>query len=296
MAKPSLDWSRVQAFLAVAETGSLSGAARALGLSQPTVGRHLRRLEAQLGQRLFDRRPRGMALTEAGEALMPPALEMRAAANGLELAAAGRDSALDGTVRLTASVFVAHHLLPPILAELTREAPQIAIELVASDSSDNLLFREADIAIRMYRPDQLDMVARHLGDIEMGLYGAMSYVRRHGLPRSFDALREHRLVGYDRDDAILRGFRGSGWEVSRHDFAVRCDQNAVYWELVRAGCGLGFCQCGVAERDPEMRRVLPRLPVPSLPVWLTCHESLRRVPRIAHVWRHLASGLAAVVS
>ncbi len=290
-----LDWSLVQAFLAVAETGSLSAAARRLGMSQPTLGRHVREMEAALGVTLFQREPRGMALTEAGAALLTPAEEMRAASERLSLAAAGEVEALTGTVRLTASVFISHHVLPPILADLRIKAPEIAIELLATDATENLLFREADLAIRMYRPTQLDMVTRHIGDIPLGLFAATSYLQRRGRPAEIDDILAHDVVGYDTSDLIVQGMRAHGAEVDREWFPVRCDHQPAYWELVRAGCGIGFCQRPTGRADPLVEEVLPGVDIPPLPVWLTTHERLRRTPRVAYVWDHLAQALAAHV-
>lgn len=294
----SLDWSLVQAFLAVAQTGSLSAAARRVGVSQPTVGRQVHAMEEALGTALFRRQPRGMALTEAGAALIEPARAMEAAAGRLALLAAGEAEEAGGTVRITASIFMSHHVLPPILARLREEAPEIAVELVASDATGNLLFREADIALRMYRPEQLDVVARHLGDVPLGLFGARRYLDRRGRPESFEDLRAHDFVGYDTSDMIIRGMRGVGWEVDRDWFAVRCDHQSAYWELVRAGCGLGFCQAPTARADPVVEEIVltKPLPIPSLPVWLATHEKLRRSRRVRRVWDHLAAALAPQLS
>lgn len=288
----SLDWSLVQAFLAVAEGGSLSAAARALGSSQPTLGRQIATLEAALGAELFRRHPRGLSLSETGSAMLPAAQAMREAAARLSLAAAGGDHGLSGTVRLTASVVVAHFLLPPILARLRREAPGITIELVASDSSENLLFREADIAIRMYRPEQLDMVTRHVADLPLGIYAATSYLDRVGRPETMEALLTMDWVGYDRNEMIIRGMREAGWTVDRDFFHLRTDDQAAHWQLVRAGAGVGAMQQAIGEPDPLVERLLPGQPLPSLPCWLTAHEALRRVPRVARVWETLVDALS----
>ncbi|RVT84306.1 LysR family transcriptional regulator [Rhodobacteraceae bacterium CCMM004] len=293
-APAALDWSRVQVFLAVVEAGSLSAAARTLGLSQPTVGRHIAALEAGLGAVLFRRRRDGLDLTEAGAALVEPARAMREAAERLGLAAAGGDAGLSGTVRVTASVFVAHHVLPPILAELRRAHPEIALDLVANDLSDNLLYREADIAVRMYRPTQLDIVARHLGDVRLGLFGATRYLDRVGRPQGTADLARLDVIGYDRNDEILRGFRAAGWEVDRDFFAVRCDHQTTYWELVRAGCGVGFGQRGAG--GDGIKEIALDMPLPVLPVWLAAPETVRRIPRVAAVWDALAQGLTAHIA
>jgi DNA-binding transcriptional LysR family regulator len=292
----SLDWSLVQAFVTVAEAGSLSAAARRLGQSQPTLGRQVQAMEQALGTELFRRQPRGMALTEAGRALLDPARAMQEAAMRLSVAAAGEEAALAGTVRITASVYMAHYVLPPIIAGLRRTAPEIAIELAASDSTENLLFREADIAVRMYRPEQLDVVTRQICEIPLGLFGAISYLDRRGRPRDTEDLLSHDFVGYDSSEQILRGMRAAGMEVDREWFPVRCDNQSANWELVRAGCGLGFGQRPVGRADPGLEEIPLVMQIPPLPVWLAAHEKVRRSPRVARVWDALAEGIARLVS
>lgn len=291
MAQPDIDWALWRVFLAVADKGSLSGAARALSASQPTVGRQVQTLEQRLGVELFHRQPKGMVLTDTGAGLLTHARAMAENAQQLSLLAAGQDSAPQGTVRLTASVFVAHHILPPIISDLHRTEPGIDIELVASDSSDNLLYREADIALRMYRPTQLDLITTHLGDIAMGTFAAQSYLARRGRPDTPGALIDHDLIGFDRSDMILRGMRAGGIDVGRGDFAFRTDHPTVYWELLRAGCGIGFGQIAVAARDPSLEQLLPELPIPPLPLWLAAPSQTRHTPRIDRAWGHLKQAL-----
>ena len=289
-----LDWSLVQAFLAVAETGSLSAAARTLGLSQPTLGRKVREIEAALGAELFQRHAKGLALSDTGLAMLAPAQAMREAAARLALVAAGKDRGLAGPVRITASVVVSHFLLPPLLVRLRREEPGIEIDLVASDSSENLLFREADIAVRMYRPGQLDVVTRHVADLPMGAYAATGYLDRAGRPQTVDALLALDWVGFDRNEMIIRGMAEAGWSVTRDFFKLRTDDQAAFWQLVRAGGGVGIAQQAIGEPDPLVERIMPALPLPRLPVWLTAHETVRRMPRVARVWDALADAFAAL--
>ena len=215
------DWSLIQCFLAVAETGSLSAAARELGRSQPTLGRQIQALEHSLGASLFTRHARGLQLSDTGAELLPMAREMNAAMHALSLAAAGQAQALEGTVRITASVFASHHLLPPILARIRAEEPAIDLVLLPSDQPGNLLFREADIAVRMFRPTQMDIVARHITTIQLGVFAATSYLDRAGRPDSLDALMEADIVGYDTSDLIVRTMREMGWPVTLDDFASR---------------------------------------------------------------------------
>lgn len=290
----SLDWSLIQAFLAVADTGSLSAAARQLGLSQPTLGRKVREAEAALGVELFRRHPRGLALSETGAEMRAPAEAMRAAAAQMGLVAAGRDLALTGPVRITASVVVSHFVLPPVLAQLRTEEPGIEIDLVASDSSENLLFREADIAVRMYRPGQLDVITHHVADLPTGAYAATRYLDRVGRPDTVEDLLALDWIGFDRNEMIINGMAEAGWRVTRDFFKLRTDDQAAYWQLARAGGGVAIMQQRIGEPDPLVERLLPDMPLPVMPVWLTAHESLRRVPRVARVWEALTTAFAAL--
>ncbi|MCH2165439.1 MAG: LysR family transcriptional regulator [Marinovum sp.] len=292
----SLDWSLVASFLAVADEGSLSGAARALGMTQPTLGRQIKQLEEAVGFALFDRQPRGLRLTEQGKALVPAAQEMRRAAKALELAVAGYGDQMAGTVRITASVFTAHYLLPKAIAKLRLDHPEIQLEIVPTDSSENLLFREADIALRMYRTEQLEIITRKIGDLQLGIFAATSYLDRVGRPETVEALFALDFIGYDRSELILRGMKQAGFPVPRDWFPVRCDSHPVYMEMMRAGCGLGFAQINVALRDPDVEQVFPEFDIAPLPLWIAAHESVRRSPRVSAVWDALLSGLRPYVT
>ncbi|HGG05101.1 MAG TPA: LysR family transcriptional regulator [Aliiroseovarius sp.] len=289
----SLDWSLIQTFLAVVETGSLSAAARQTGISQPTIGRHIRRMEAVLGVDLFHRVAKGLTLTEQGKLFVPAAREMRDAAGRIAVLSAGQDARLEGSVRITASQVVSHFLLPKILADLRLSEPGIQVDLVPTDTTENLLFREADIAIRMYRPTQLDVVTRHICDLPMGIFASRSYLHRAGMPASPNDMMDHDFVGYDRDTRIIEGMAEMGLSATRETFTTRTDDQVAYWQLVRAGCGLGVGQVAVAKGDPEIVRLFPNLPIPSLPVWLAAHEALYRTPRIRRIWEGLRHGLQA---
>lgn len=290
------DWSLVQSFLTVAETGSLSAAARVLGQSQPTLGRHVQTIEQTLGASLFHRHARGFELTETGAALLAPARAMRAAAGQIALAAAARDQRPEGPVRITASVIVAHFVLPAIIADILEAEPGLSIDLVASDETGNLLFREADIALRMYRPEQLDVITAHVANLPLGLFAAKSYLSRHGRPETLEEALQHRLVGYDTDRRLVDGMAAMGITATRESFRARTDDQAANWQLIRAGAGIGFGQVAAARGDPAIERLLPDLPVPPLPVWLTAHQAMRTTPRIRRVWDILAEALPRAVS
>lgn len=290
------DWSLMRAFLAVAETGSLSAAARQLGQSQPTLGRQIRQAEAALEADLFLRRPRGLELTETGAKLVAPARRMRDAMSEISLQAAGTAARPAGPVRITASEVMAHFALPPIIAALRKSDPDITVTLLPTDTGENLLYREADIAVRMYPSTQLDLVTKRLGDIPLGIYAAQSYLDRKGTPQTPEDMLHHELIGYDKDPRILDGMRAMGFAPEPGLFATRCDDQVTYWELVKAGCGIGFAQVEQGRQTPGIVRLLPELPIPPLTVWLATPEPLRHSPRITRVWQALEEGLGAHVS
>lgn len=286
---PPLEFT--QSFLAVVETGSLSGAADQLGLTQPTVGRHIRLLEESLGVSLFQRHPRGLAPTAEGTRLIPLAQDIAAAAHRFGLAAQGLTGDVSGTVRITASVFMSQYVMPHIIAELRQAEPNIDIVLIPSDSSENLLFREADIAVRMYEPDQMELIRLHIRDLEMAPFATRDYIARRGVPRSMEDFFAHDLIGFDKTDLMLRRMKDQGIEITRDTFAIRTDNQAAYWALVQAGCGIGFSPRIALMRQRDIVEIPFPLPIPTMPVWLAVHERLRHVPKIDRIWRGIEAGL-----
>ncbi|MEO0982266.1 MAG: LysR family transcriptional regulator [Pseudomonadota bacterium] len=287
-----LDWTLLKSFTLVAEHGSFTAAAKAGGGSQPTLGRHIAALEADLGVVLFNRAGGGLTLTETGVDLLEHARAMADAAGRLSLAAEGRSEALAGSVRITASQIVASFVLPQILTALRIAEPEIDIEVVASDRTENLLQREADIAVRMYRPVQADVIARKVGDMRLGLFAARDYLNRRGEPTGFDDLERHDFVGYDRSDLMIKGFRAAGVDVDRDFFPFRSDDQVVCWQMVVAGFGIGANQIAIGEAEPRVARVLPDVDIPPLPIWLTAHAELKTSRRVRRVFDFLAEALA----
>ena len=285
------DWALLRSFLEVASSGSLSRAAVVLGSSQPTLSRQIAQLEAHLGQSLFERTTRGLRLTEAGAALRAPAERMREHAQQLAMVAAGHTQTLAGTVRITASEIVSAYVLPELLRGLRETHPEIQIELVASNTLENLLEREADIALRMLRPTQTALVARRLADQPIGFYAHRDYVKAHGKPTAANMLQQQ-WVGLDRSDQMLRGFHVAGYKVTREFFGFRCDNQIVGWQAVRAGVGIGVGLKRVAALAPELVRLLPAVPLAPLPLWITAHRELRGTPRLKLVFDTLAAALA----
>ncbi|MGM0584541.1 MAG: LysR family transcriptional regulator, partial [Pseudomonadota bacterium] len=287
----SVDWADLQALLAVARAGSLSAAAREGGVSQPTLSRRIAALEGRLGATLFVRGAGGVRLTDAGREALAQAEAMEAAAARLSVSAAGRAQGLRGVVRVSASRYVAAYLLPGLLAELLEAEPGLEIEVSASDETSNLLLREADVALRMYRPTQDDVIARKAGELALGLFASDAYAARHGLPETPEEMRAHRVLGYDRSDLVVEGFAAAGLPVPTRFFRLRTDDQVVYWEAVRAGAGIGVGQVAVAAQQPGLRRVLPGLGIGALPVWVAAHSELRASARVRRVFDALAEGM-----
>ncbi len=287
------DWSLVRSFLAVLDAGSLTGAARRTGALQPTLSRHIAELEGQLGAPLFERTGRGVVPTAVALAIVEAARSMQDGADSLARSLAGQRQATTGVVRITTSQVAASHLLPPILAELQRLEPGIQVELVASNALTNLLRREADIAVRMVRPAQSSLVARKIGEIGIGAYAHVSYLAWAGVPRGPDELLEHRLVGMDTDDTLIRGFAAMGIAIARDRFAVRTDDHLAYGRLVGAGAGIGFLANYNAAQLPGLQRLLPQLRIPALPCWLAVHREIRSSRVVRRVYDYLAQALSA---
>ena len=285
-----LDWGLVQVFLALLDVGSLGRAAQGLGLSQPTLSRRLAALEQSLGQPLFERGARGLVPTAAAQAMREPAQAMRAQAQRLALAAEGHSRALAGTVRLTASQAVSSFVLLPVLRDLRQAHPQIQIELLPSDAEEDLLARDADIAVRMFRPRQASLTVRRLADMPLGLYAHRDYLARRG-PVDPAHLAAHDWIGLDRSPALLDGFAAAGHPVARSFFGLRCDSSVVGWQAVCHGLGIGVGLAAVAARTPGIVRVLPDIAVPPLQTWLAVHRELRSTPRLRIVWQALADAL-----
>lgn len=283
----------IQSFSRVAEHGSLAATVRALGGSPATLSRHISMLEADLGVTLFERRGDGLILTETGLALYAHAADVTQAAHRFVAAAAGRDQAIVGTVRIAASRGVAGFLLPKVLETFAREEPDIEFELVPSDTEANLLLREADIAIRMFRPRQSKLIARKLGDLGLALFATQNYLDRRGTPVSAADLARHDLIGGDADGQVLEGLRALGVDINRDGFRYRCDDRFVAWQLLVAGCGIGAAHLAQGKSVPSLVRILPDVAIIKLPVWLASHSELKTNARVRRTYDYIAGQLIA---
>ncbi|MGK5024482.1 LysR family transcriptional regulator [Janthinobacterium sp. RB2R34] len=271
----NIAWEYYRSLLAVLSHGSLSAAARALGITQPTAGRHIAALERELGVALFTRSQQGLLPTEAALALLPHAQAMEHTASLMERAAGNVGEGVAGVVRISASEVVGVEVLPPILARLRERHPALVVELVLSNQVQDLLRREADIAVRMVRPRQERLVMRKVGVIDVGLFAHRDYLVGHGEPVEVADLANHALIGYDLPGPMVRSASGAWQMLSRERFAVCCDSDLAQLALIRAGAGIGGCQALLAAKDSALRRVLPDAFALPLETWVTMHEDLR---------------------
>lgn len=291
-AAPSWDFYR--SFLAVVQERSLSGAARVLSLTQPTIGRHVAALEEALGVSLFTRSQTGLRPTEAATALLPHAQAMASAATALERAASGDAEEERGAVRISASEMIANEVLPPFLAAFRESHPRVVVELIVSNRATDLLRRDADIAVRMVRPTQAALLARKIGVVRLGLHAHPRYVERHGVPKTIAELEQHPLIGFDQEPSVRR-VDGLDMHLSRDLFAFRCDSDLAQFAALRAGFGLGFCQLGIAKRE-GLVRVLPGQIKLNLDVWVVMHRDLSQNRRTRLMYDHLAAHLAGYIA
>jgi DNA-binding transcriptional LysR family regulator len=296
MTKTEPSWDFYRTFLAVLKEGSLTGAARVLGLTQPTVGRHIDALEEAMGFQLFTRSQHGLAATHAALELRPHAETLSSAAASFLRTASGQGGSVKGTVRVSASEIVGVEILPPILADLRERHPDLDIELVLSNALEDLLRRDADIAVRMVEPAQDALVVRWIGNVALGFHAHRRYLERHGAPECLEDLMGHSLIGFDREaPAALSMLRGKLPVFEQTRFALRADSHLAQLAAIRAGFGIGVCQTGLAARDPDLVHVLCDVFEMKLGTWLAMHENLKSTPRCRAAFDALANGLKGYV-
>lgn len=295
MAYSEPNWEWYRSFLQVLKTGSLSAAAREMGITQPTVGRHIDSLEAALHLTLFTRSFDGFVPTEAALELQPYAAGIAATAAALRRVASSHGAGVRGTVRLTASEVIGVEVLPPILATLNGEHPELVIELMLSNRAEDLLHREADIAVRMFQPAQEALVVKRVGGIELGLHAHERYLAVRGVPNSIEALSQHAVIGFDHENAFIRRLQTKVPALSRDRFAFRADSDLAQLGAIRAGFGIGICQAALAARDKHLVRVLRSQFSLTLDTWIAMHGDLRASARCTVTFAALAAGLTAYI-
>ncbi|MCB1357898.1 MAG: LysR family transcriptional regulator [Maritimibacter sp.] len=287
----NFDWNRARAFLVTAEEGSLSAAARALGLAQPTLGRQVDALEDELGVVLFERVGRGLRLTPAGHALIDHVRAMGDAAARLSMSAYGQNESMAGAVVISASDLYAGLLLPPIIARIRAEQPSISIEIVAVNDASDLLRREADIAIRNFRPKEPDLVARKIREAHARLYGAPAYLETLGAINRPADLGRAGIIGLSDVEMYVGALNTLGLGVTTDNIALRCDNFLVMWAMVKQGLGLGMIDARIGDSDPDVALAYPDLAPLSFPVWLVAHREIHNSPRLRYVFDVLAEAL-----
>ncbi|QXT38383.1 LysR family transcriptional regulator [Gymnodinialimonas ceratoperidinii] len=286
------DWNKARAFLVTAEEGSLSAAARALGMAQPTLGRQVDGLEQELGIALFERVGRGLTLTPGGMELLEHVRAMGEAAGHVSLTALGQSQALEGRISISASETYAAVLLPPIVAKLRREEPGIEVEIVVANHASDLLRREADIAVRNFRPTEPDLIARKIGMADAVLFAAPSYLAGLGHPKTPFDLRRANFVNMDRSGGLMKGLNTLGLGLTEANFPLFTESYIVMWELVKQGCAIGILDAVIGDADPAVARVLPDLEPLSFPIWLVAHREVTTSRRIRRVYDFLTEELS----
>ncbi len=285
------DWNKARAFLVTAEEGSLSAAARALGMAQPTLGRQVDGLEQELGVVLFERAGRGLQLTPSGMALLEHVRDMGAAAGRFSLTALGQSQAIEGTICISASETYAAVLLPPIVKKLRQREPGIHVEIVVANTASDLRRREADIAIRNFRPTEPDLIARKIADADAVLYATPDYIAQIGNPTRPSDLRHADFVSLDHGNMLIKALNTLGLGLSEANFPLLTESYLVMWELVRQGAAIGILDAHIGDADPTVARVLPTLDPLVFPIWLVAHREVLTNRRIRMVYDFLAQEL-----
>lgn len=287
------DWNRARAFLVTAEEGSLSAAARALGMAQPTLGRQVSALEKELDVVLFERAGRGLVLTPSGLELLDHVRAMGQAAGRVSLTASGQSQSIDGDICITAGEAISAVLLPPVIAKLRHLHPGIRIELIASNETRDLRRREADIALRSFRPEQPDLVAKKLREVPGHLYAAPRYLERLGPLRGPDDWKRAEIIGFDRSHELIKFLRHRGLELTEVNFPILAQNHLVHWELVKHGLGMGVMQEDIGDAEPKVQRVQAGLEPIAIPLWLTAHREVNSSRRVRAVFDLLEAELSA---
>ena len=285
------DWNKARAFLITAKEGSLSAASRALGMAQPTLGRQVDGLEQELGIVLFERVGRGLKLTPSGLELLTHVRDMGEAAGRVSMTALGQSQALEGTISISASETYAAVLLPPIVAKLRVLEPGIQVEIVVANHASDLRRREADIAIRNFRPTEPDLIAKKIGEADAVLYATPDYIKTIGDPTKPSDLRHADFVNMDHGGMMIKGLNALGLDLTEANFPLLTESYLVMWELVRQGAAIGILDAYIGDADPAVRRVLPDLEPLVFPIWLVSHRELTTSRRIRRVYDFLADEL-----
>jgi DNA-binding transcriptional LysR family regulator len=287
----TFDWNRARAFLVTAEEGSLSAAARALGMTQPTLGRQVAALETELGVALFERAGRGLILTPSGLEMMDHVRAMGQAASGLSRVASGQSQSVEGLVSITAGEAISAYMLPPVLARMRRQYPGIRVDIVASNELRDLRRREADIALRNVRPADPQLIAKKLRGGHFHLYASETYIAAHGPFDTLEQLKQAAFIGFAENDLLIEGLSAAGLSLSAGHFGLTSASHLVQWQMVQQGFGIGVMTQAVADVTPHVIRAAPFMAPFDIEIWLVAHRELNTSRRMRIVFDYLASML-----
>jgi DNA-binding transcriptional LysR family regulator len=292
----NFDWNRTRAFLATAETGTLSAAAIALGMTQPTISRQVAALELELGLTLFERVGQRLVLTDSGIELLEHARSMNDAAMLFSLSASGQSQQLEGLVTLSIGELDAVFRLPKIIAKLRREEPKIELEIVVTNKPSDLKRREADIAIRSFHPTQNDLIAKKLGEEAVSLYGSHAYVKPISETTHYKDLTDIQIIGFDKTDSLTELLNQKNWHINKSNYPLVSTFQLLQLELCKQGLGLILFPEDMGDSVPELSRVFKNTkPIMQLPVWLVCHQELRTNLRVRRVYDFIAKELSPLL-
>ena len=289
-----MDWNHIRAFHATATSGSLSAAARQLGLTQPTLSRQVAALEDALGVALFDRVGRKLVLSQTGAEMLERIGVMADAADLVAITASGRVQEISGKVSISATDTYSAYILPEIIERIRSEAPQITIAIVASNELSNLHRRDADIAIRHVAPDRPGLVGQHVRDTEAHFYASDDWIARNTLPSHCADLAGAGLIALEDAARFARYLQDIGIPVDPAGFRLIANSSVVVWEMVKRGMGVAPMLREIADRTPGVTRLVPDMPPISVPVWLVTHAEMQSSPRVRLVQAALAEELGRV--
>jgi DNA-binding transcriptional LysR family regulator len=291
---PALDdWNLLRSFIAIYETGTLTEAAARLNTTQPSMGRHLRELEAQINEILFVRLPGKLKPNARADALFEAILPMRHSTREAANLFANSAETVAGAVRVAVAETYAYHVIPAILLPLLNKHPELEIELSVSNQSDNLLRRDADIAMRFFRPLQDDLIAVKVGDTSLGMYAHEDYLQQHGEPTELELTAGHIVSGNDREPMPKAGVLHGAPPKQPIRFRFRTDFVLAREASATAGHTMSMMFVDIAKTKPQLKRILADRINLKQEVWLCAHEELRRSPRMRLVWEQLEVSLRA---
>ena len=289
----NFDWNHIRAFLVTAEEGTLSAAAKALNLTQPTLSRQVCALEAELKITLFERVGQRLVLTDSGLELLEHARAMGDAALDFSLSATGQSQQIEGSVIISADELTAAYILPKIIAKLRTEEPRIDIEVVVTNETSDLKRREADIAIRNFHPKQNDLIAKKLGDEVIWLYATPQYLDTLPSITDFSELEDIQIIGFDRNNSVTDVLNQQGWKLSKHNFSLITSFQLLQLALCKEGQGVIFFPQRMGDHEPTLVRAFEHMgPVMKLPVWLVCHQELRTSLRLRRVFDFISTEMS----